>query len=198
MCNERTLDRSDQSVNYTGSSSKEDTVNDDDERRAYGESTTGARPLKPDNRVPLTKPRPKPRARQRQADDASVLNESMRAQWLEGLHGEVWYSRPTVPERALRRLRDGRYSIEAELDLHGMTRSTARAQLRAFLVECARRELGCVRVVHGTGNRSGPDGPVLKNAVQIWLTQWDDVLAFASAGARRGGNGAVLVLLRRR
>ena len=122
----------------------------------------------------------------------------MHAQWLEGLHGEVWYGAPGLPARSLRRLRDGQYSVEAELDLHGLTRSKARHELRTFLAECARRGIGCVRIVHGIGNRSGPGGPVLKNAVQSWLTQWNEVLGFASAGARRGGNGAVLVLLRRR
>lgn len=173
-------------------------MKDDDERRAFRELTAGVRPLKPDNRAPLDRPRPKARARQRQAEHASVLDESLRAQWLEGLHGEVWYAQPRLPERALRRLREGRYSVEAELDLHGMTRANARTELKSFLTECARRGLGCVRIVHGMGHRSGPAGPVLKDAVQTWLTQWDDVLGFASAGARRGGNGAVLVLLRRR
>ena len=173
-------------------------MNDSDERRAYRESTAGARPLKPDNRAQLTTPAPKPRARQRRADESSVLAESMQARWLEGLHGEVWYARPALPQSSLRRLRDGRYSVEAELDLHGMTRDKARSELKAFLSECALRGIGCVRIVHGMGHRSGPAGPVLKNAVQTWLTQWDAVLGFASAGARRGGNGAVLVLLQRR
>jgi DNA-nicking Smr family endonuclease len=173
-------------------------VKDDDERRAFRESTAGVRPLKPDNRAQLEKPRPKPRARRRRAEEASVLSDSMRGHWLEGLHGEVWYSHPKLPQRALRQLRDGRYSVEGELDLHGLTREKARTALKSFLVECARRGIGCVRIIHGMGHRSGPAGPVLKNAVQTWLTQWDDVLGFASAGPRRGGNGAVVVLLRRR
>lgn len=173
-------------------------MSNDDERRAFLESTAGARPLKHDNRARLEKPLPKPSARRRREDDAAVLRDSLHAQWLEGLHGEVWYARPHLPERALRRLRAGQFSIEAELDLHGMTRAAARCELKAFLGECARRQIGCVRIVHGKGHRSGPGGPVLKDAVQAWLTQWDDVLGFASAGPRRGGNGAVLVLLRRR
>ena len=173
-------------------------MSNDDERRAFLESTAGARPLKHDNRARLEKPRPKPSAHRRRADEAAVLRDSLRAQWLEGLHGEVWYARPQLAERALRRLRAGAYSVEAELDLHGMTRAAAREELKGFLVECARRQIGCVRIVHGKGHRSGPNGPVLKEAVQSWLTQWDDVLGFASAGPRRGGNGAVVALLRRR
>ncbi|MGD2168423.1 MAG: Smr/MutS family protein, partial [Gammaproteobacteria bacterium] len=177
---------------------REDTVTDDDERRAYRESTAGARPLKPDNRVPLSSPRPRPRARRRRAEEASVLQDSLRPQWLEGQHGEVWYARPGLPDRTVRNLRDGRYAVEAELDLHGMRRDTARGALKSFLAECGNCGIGCVRIVHGMGHRSGPAGPILKHAVQDWLTQWDDVLGFASAGPRRGGNGAVVALLRRR
>lgn len=176
----------------------ENTVTDDDELRAFREATLGARPLKPDNRAALEQRAPLPRARRRREEEASVLRDSMRAQWLEGLHGEVWYAQPSLSRTALRRLRTGQYSVEAELDLHGMSRSAARTELRDFLAECARRGLGCVRIIHGKGQRSGPGGPVLKEAVQSWLTQWDDVLGFASAGPRRGGNGAVVALLRRR
>jgi DNA-nicking Smr family endonuclease len=173
-------------------------VSDDDDAGAFRQAIDGVRPLKPDNRAPRDRRLPKPRARRRREEVADVLRDSLRGQWLEGLHGEVWYAQPTLPARALQRLRAGRYSVEAELDLHGMTRAAAREELRRFLVECARRQLGCVRIIHGKGHRSGPDGPVLKDAVQSWLTQWDDVLGFASAGPRRGGNGAVLALLRRR
>ena len=173
-------------------------MSDEEERSAWLRSTTGTRPLKPDNRAPLERRRPPPRARHRRAENASVMRDSLKARWLEGLHGEVWFAQPTLPERAVRRLRSGEYSVEAELDLHGLSRSAARAELRDFLSECARRQIGGVRIIHGTGHRAGPDGPVLKDAVQGWLTQWDDVLGFASAGPRRGGNGAVLALLRRR
>ena len=52
--------------------------------------------------------------------------------------------------------------------------------------------------MHGKGLRSGPAGPVLKNSVQHWLSQWDEVLAFVSAQPRDGGSGALYVLLKHR
>jgi len=57
------------------------------------------------------------------------------------------------------------------------------------------RRLHCVRVVHGKGLRSGPRGPVLKHAVNVWLRKVDAVVAFASAPRQDGGTGAVYVLL---
>jgi DNA-nicking Smr family endonuclease len=53
-----------------------------------------------------------------------------------------------------------------------------------------------VRIIHGKGYRSGARGPVLKNAVNLWLRRHLDVMAFASARAIDGGTGAVYVLLR--
>ncbi len=84
-----------------------------------------------------------------------------------------------------------------EIDLHGLTALQAREALRQFLAEAVQRGLGCVRVVHGKGLRSGPRGPVLKHAVNTWLRKVDAVLAFVSAPRRDGGTGAVYVLLAR-
>ena len=82
--------------------------------------------------------------------------------------------------------------------MHGLTGAQARVQLREFVVEASDRGLGCVRVIHGKGLRSGPGGPVLKTLVQRWLVRWDEVLGFVSARARDGGSGAIYVLIRRR
>ena len=95
-------------------------------------------------------------------------------------------------------LRKGRFSIEAEADLHGLTVPQAKLHLREFICESVEYRLGCVRVIHGKGLGSGPGGPVLKGKVQCWLAQWDEVLAFVTALARDGGSGAVYVLLQRR
>ena len=60
-----------------------------------------------------------------------------------------------------------------------------------------RRDITCVRIVHGKGLRSGSAGPVLKRMTDRVLRRRDDVLAFASARPAQGGTGATVVLLRR-
>jgi DNA-nicking Smr family endonuclease len=57
------------------------------------------------------------------------------------------------------------------------------------------QRLRCIRIVHGKGLRSGPRGPVLKNAVNVVLRRTDAVVAFCSARQVDGGTGAVYVLL---
>jgi DNA-nicking Smr family endonuclease len=170
----------------------------DEDRRAFVEATRDVKPLKDANRVPSSPRKPKPRADRRRAADAAVLKDSLHGKWHEQAGGEVEYARAELSVRAFRQLKLGKYSIEAEIDLHGMTRAQAQIALREFLVECSHRNLCCVRVIHGKGARSGPGGPVLKYFVHDWLAQLNYVLGYASAGHKHGGNGAVLVLLRRR
>lgn len=168
-----------------------------DERSAFREAMRGVTPLKAQNRVPPARRRPPPRARLARAARCDVLEESLRGELVD-VAGEVEFRRDGVGRETLHRLRQGRFAVEAEIDLHGLTRFEAEETLKEFIGSCVARGYGCVRVVHGKGSRSGPSGPVLKTAVQEWLTRWDAVLAFTSADRRHGGSGAVYVLLRRR
>jgi DNA-nicking Smr family endonuclease len=97
---------------------------------------------------------------------------------------------------SVRKLRRGVWSIQAQLDLHGLRREQAREQLGAFVREAVRQGLRCVRVIHGKGNGSPGREPVLKSKVKTWLVQKEEVIAFAQARAADGGHGALLVLLR--
>lgn len=98
------------------------------------------------------------------------------------------------------RLKRGLHTIEARLDLHGMTQAEAHRELIGFVV--ASHEVGrrCVLVITGRG--LGPDGPgVLKSAVPRWLEEAGlrrRILAVAAAQPRHGGAGALYLLLRRR
>ncbi len=107
---------------------------------------------------------------------------------------------PGIDRKLLQRLRAGDYPIDAELDLHGRTRVQASTDVERFVARARADGRRCVLVVHGRGNRSGPDGPVLGAALREWLSEGAmrrHVLAFTSAPPDRGGTGAMLILLRR-
>jgi DNA-nicking Smr family endonuclease len=96
----------------------------------------------------------------------------------------------------MRKLSRGGFSVQAEIDLHGMTVAEARPRLQEFIETCAQDGKLCIRVVHGKGLGSGRRGPVLKQKVNRWLRQWDTVLAFVSTRQVDGGTGAIYVLLK--
>ncbi|MGD8910936.1 MAG: Smr/MutS family protein, partial [Chromatiales bacterium] len=106
------------------------------------------------------------------------------------------FARPGVQQRLMHDLRRGYLEIGAELDLHGLTVRYAREELNRFLAACHERGIRCARLIHGKGSRSEGRQPVLKQKLNLWLRQRDDVLAFTSAPRHDGGSGATYVLLR--
>lgn len=158
----------------------------------------GARPIKAGNRVLLETPKPKPRARFSRADEADALRQSLDFDIDELESNNVdsmRFHRPSVGKRTFRKLARGRFAVQAEIDLHGMTVAEAKPRLADFIEYSVSQRHLCVRVVHGKGRGSGHRGPVLKQAVNRWLRKWKSVLAFVSTRQVDGGTGAVYVLL---
>ncbi len=175
----------------------------DKDRDAFAKAMQGVKPLQQVERA-VTAKRPQAKAHNSRAARAALLVESLHGPGdgtpdsIEQLGEEIAFRRPGLAEKTFRKLRRGRFSIEAEADLHGLTVNEAKLLLRDFICESAQLGLGCVRVIHGKGLGSGPGGRVLKGNVQRWLMQWDEIVAFVTARTRDGGSGAVYVLLRRR
>jgi DNA-nicking Smr family endonuclease len=98
------------------------------------------------------------------------------------------------------RLHQGYYSIQAHIDLHGLTVRTAGEAFESFLKTSIHSGKRAVLIIHGRG-LSSPGEPVLKNKIRQWLNQsyWlKRVIAFTSAQSYDGGAGATYVLLRSR
>jgi DNA-nicking Smr family endonuclease len=104
------------------------------------------------------------------------------------------FSRSGLQHKTLRNLRNGKYNIESILDLHGMTVSEARESLGSFLVRCRKKKVRLVLIIHGKGRDTS--NPILKNKLNHWLRQTEQVLAFCSATIKHGRSGALYVLLK--
>ncbi len=171
----------------------------DDDNELFRRMMRDAKPLRSGPRGDAPKKKPPPKARFSRADERRALGESLEADidTIESANGDgLRYHRPHVGRRTMRRLARGKYAVQAEIDLHGMTVAEARPRLADFIDYSVKQGLTCVRIVHGKGLGSGQRGPVLKNAVNRWLRKWDTVLAFVSARQVDGGTGAIYVLLR--
>lgn len=164
-------------------------------RRAMAET----KPLRLDVIEPL-RPRRRPKALFSRLDERQVLVESLEddIEAAESQNGDgLRFAHPSVGKKTMRRLAKGGFAVQAETDLHGLTTAEAREVLHSFVEACRRRGYTCVRIVHGKGLRSGRNGPVLKQKVDLWLRRWEGILAFVSARQVDGGTGAVYVLLRK-
>jgi DNA-nicking Smr family endonuclease len=171
----------------------------DDDNDLFRKAGSGAKPLRAEDRVGEATKKPRPKARFSRADERAALRESLEADIddLQSHSGDgLRFHRPHVGKRTLRKLSRGGFSVQAEIDLHGMTVAEAKPRLTDFIDGCVRDGKLCVRVVHGKGLGSGGRGPVLKQKVDRWLRRWDSVLAFVSTRQVDGGTGAIYVLLR--
>lgn len=116
---------------------------------------------------------------------------------IHSVHAEetLSYLASGLQKNILKKMRRGHFGLDAELDLHGLTSSEAKRELVKFLHFCEQDGCRCVRIIHGKGYRSEQDLPVLKNDLNLWLRQHQEVQAFCSTTQKYGGTGAVFVLL---
>jgi DNA-nicking Smr family endonuclease len=108
-------------------------------------------------------------------------------------------SGPDICREVVKRLHQGKFSIQGFIDLHGLTAAEAQEEFESFLKESVATGKRGVLVVHGRG-LSSPNEPVLKTRVYHWLTRgpWRKwIMAFSSARSCDGGAGATYVLLRK-
>ena len=140
----------------------------------------GVKPLGDETRAQHRKVR-RPIPVQTIADNKRVLEESMSddldsIEFLESEDGKS-FRRPGIGPDVPRDLRRGRWSVSAQIDLHGMTVDDARS---------------AVAEGNGTPGRIG----VLREVVRRWLKQRDEVVAFCEPREIDGGAGATIVRLR--
>lgn len=105
-----------------------------------------------------------------------------------------------LDRRVLKRLRRGEFSVQADLDLHGVDAATARELVLRLIEQSSALGLRCVRIVHGRGRNSPGGIAVLKTNLPRWLARGSArraVLAYTSATPQDGGAGAMYVLLRK-
>ena len=154
---------------------------------------------RPGHRASLPVVQAAPIAVQHQLDELAVMREALSDEFdvetLLDTDDALSYRRTGIGTDVTRKLRKGGWSIQGQVDLHGLRREQAREALVDFIKDAARMGWRCVRVVHGKGLGSPGKTPVLKAKVQSWLIQKQEVLAFVQARPAHGGAGALVVLL---
>lgn len=114
------------------------------------------------------------------------------------------------------KLRRGQMTVDAKLDLHGMTQESAHASVVRFIGAQHAAGARCVLIVTGKGGRAAdpfrpkaaharftfnPGRGVLKEALPRWLNEprlRAHIIAVQPASRAHGGEGAVYVLLKRK
>lgn len=96
------------------------------------------------------------------------------------------FKRDGVQDGVYRKLRLGKYPIQARLDLHRKTLKEARSEVIQFIRQCMAMDIRTLLIVHGRGERSTPPA-LMKSFVSHWLTQISEVQCAHSAQRLHGG-----------
>lgn len=103
-----------------------------------------------------------------------------------------------IDRRTARRFTRGQMSIDARLDLHGLTVAEAHTAVGRFIRRAAAAGHRCVLIVTGKG---GPEKPGrIRGESAYWLSEASLrplILAIQPARPEHGGGGALYVLLKR-
>ncbi|VEG13631.1 Smr/MutS family protein [Moraxella cuniculi] len=114
---------------------------------------------------------------------------------LNPVAGEAYlsYKNPTLQNKVFEQLKQGKLRWYDAVDLHGSSIEEARSAVQLLIHQSINQGETVVKIVHGKGKDA-----IIKTCVNGWLRQMNEVMAFVSAPANDGGNGAVLVLLKKK
>lgn len=174
------------------------------EKDLFLEEMSGVKPLQREPRERLIRQSAEGNLELRRQAATEPLHEKINSLLDEGVDPlDAWYvldfKRPGIQHGVYKKLRMGRYDIDARLDLHRMTVKQAREEVKQFIDEAGKLGLRTLLILHGKGQRKveQENTAVLKGYVNHWLQQLEMVQAFHSAQPVHGGTGAVYVLLRK-
>lgn len=171
----------------------------DEDKVLFMQAMSGVAPLKTDE-VVLHKPAKadenalRRRAAAEGGEDIGGNLSDMQA-LLNPVAGEAYlsYKNPTLQNKIFEQLKQGKLRWYDAVDLHGSSIEDARNAVQLLIHNAMTNGETVVKIVHGKGKDA-----IIKTCVNGWLRQISDVMAFVSAPANDGGNGAVLVLLKRK
>lgn len=183
---------------------KYDSEHLDDDKMLFMQAMSGVKPIKDQNLATakntptnITKPDATTLAKRAAAQGGEEVSDvalsDMQA-LLNPVSGDAYlvYKTPTLQTKQFNLLKQGKIRWFDAVDLHGSSIDDARDGVVKLIAQARANNENCVKIVHGKGTDS-----IIKTCVNGWLRQMPEVLAFVSAPTEQGGNGAVLVLLKR-
>ncbi|KPP89206.1 MAG: hypothetical protein HLUCCA08_03175 [Rhodobacteraceae bacterium HLUCCA08] len=185
------------------------------EERALWDKVAASAERLPKHGKVMTEPTPSPPAAPSRAKTEPMAPFRLGAQvdhhadhdLLPGLTEQINTGGVAMDRKAFGRLKRGKLSPEARIDLHGMTLERAHPALTGFILNAHAAGRRLVLVITGKGKARDEGGPiptrfgVLRHQVPQWLRMpplSGAVLQVTEAHRSHGGAGAYYVYLRRR
>ena len=137
--------------------------------------------------------------RARQQIDTLQLDNFLTTGFLDivPLATPLEFKREGLQTGVLDKLRLGKSSQQASLNLLHQPVEKCRQSLFAFIHQAQKENLRNVLIIHGKGKEDNSHANIIRSYLARWLTEFDEVQAFCSALPHHGGSGACYVALRK-
>ena len=107
------------------------------------------------------------------------------------------YKQAGIQDGVYKNLRLGKYSLDLQLNLTGLTLEMSAIALYNTLNDSHAKGHRAILLRHGKGENSKPFPALKKSYVNQWLREIEPVIAFHTAQPVHGGLGATYVLLKK-
>lgn len=102
-----------------------------------------------------------------------------------------------IQQGVVDKLRQGKYTPDASLNLLRQPVEICRQALFAFIVEAERENFRNLLIIHGKGRDDDAHANIVRSYLARWLQQFENVQAYCAAQPQHGGAGALYVGLRK-
>lgn len=137
--------------------------------------------------------------RRKEAESNSSAKTNPMEQWLSR-YGVFDKDKSLEHSERQKRMQSREYvkslPVDAAVDLHGMSRNEAWSRLDNFVRECVRRKFRKIMIIHGKGNHSASNDPVLGELVRLFVEKNPSLGASGHPGREQGGTCATWVLIK--
>ncbi|MCU5775596.1 DNA endonuclease SmrA [Erwiniaceae bacterium BAC15a-03b] len=107
------------------------------------------------------------------------------------------YKAEGIQQGVLDKLRQGKYPLDASLNLLRQPVGQCRQSLFSFMSQARKNNLRNLLIIHGKGRDDRSHANIVRSYLFRWLQQFDDVQTFCIAQPYHGGSGALYVGLRK-
>lgn len=107
------------------------------------------------------------------------------------------FKRDGLQNGVVEKLRRGKYSQQASLNLLRQPVEQCRQMLFSFMHQARQDNLRNLLIIHGKGREDSSHANIVRGYLARWLSEFEDVQAFCAALPHHGGSGACYVALRK-
>lgn len=109
----------------------------------------------------------------------------------------LMHTQDGIQQGVLDKLRQGKYSLDASLNLMRKPVAVCRDNLFEFMLQAQHDHLRNLLLIHGKGRDDDSHANIIRSYLARWLPQFESVQAFCVAQPAHGGHGACYVALKK-